>query len=807
MARASFQLPRLAGVSALALSVVLGACADETGSAGTASNGASVQLGEQRLALSEQIAPDTLAFDLQIEGRSFRVGLERALAPTTPDYQSYRVREDGSLAPLLAPLPTCSYRGRAEPLLEDGTSGSTEPSGFAAASVCSAETGLPNGQALAGVLRAAGRFWRVTPDRTDTDASDGINHSLLPLHRSDAPVGTPEPAVITAVYRAPESLAPRLEFREGTPEETKFIELVLVNDAARVAQLGAATEATGLRFVDTMNALLEDSGIVPRLRVTLRGQILFDRDPYVPSFNGPEVDHDSLLDAFLGWANDTQLPPHDEHLLLSGLDFLGGTVGYAGLDVACSAQGNGFIVQAADAGGGFAVLSAVHELGHTLGMQHDDGVSCPDSGFIMAAVGCANCPSDNQFSSCSLRDFDTYLSGPAYAAGDRCADDVPGGGTASCGDAVVGAGETCDCGATDCADVDPCCDGSRCQLIAPAECSDFNDGCCQNCAIVSADAQLVCRAQRSSCDIEEVCTGSSKDCPADTFEAAALDCEDERGNSGACYFGECRSRATQCEQIAEQAGFANVAGPGPGCESSCDQVVCGNGPNSCVIINGGPSVADGSLCDGGQCVNQVCVALVDQCPADADKTEPGLCGCGNSEADRDADGSVDCRDECPTDASKRVRGDCGCGVSEADSDTDGSPDCLDECPEDSAKRAAGTCGCGVSETDRDADGSPDCLDECPDDPYSQSAGACGCGVPTSDLDADGTPDCIDACPDDATRTALPCATDASGVAAVRVSASGGCSVGSAPTPGPAAWLALLALPLFYRRRHAQRATP
>jgi hypothetical protein len=36
--------------------------------------------------------------------------------------------------------------------------------------------------------------------------------------------------------------------------------------------------------------------------------------------------------------------------------------------------------------------------------------------------------------------------------------------------------------------------------------------------------------------------------------------------------------------------------------------------------------------------------VVDECPADPNKTSPGVCGCGRSEADRDGDGTPDCRE-------------------------------------------------------------------------------------------------------------------------------------------------------------------
>ena len=97
----------------------------------------------------------------------------------------------------------------------------------------------------------------------------------------------------------------------------------------------------------------------------------------------------------------------------------------------------------------------------------------------------------------------------------------------------------------------------------------------------------------------------------------------------------------------------------------------------------------------------------DECPEDPEKTAPGTCGCGVSDADSDGDGTPDCRDECPTDRVKLSSGTCGCGVSDADSDGDGTPDCRDECPSDSGKITSGLCGCGQSD-DADGNGIADC---------------------------------------------------------------------------------------------------
>lgn len=817
LGRASGSLASTSAVSAVTL-LALAACSSGGSAPGDVPHDDRApiagNLGQSSAALGA--APDAVGFALELDGRHYELSVARAEPPTAPGYTSFRLGESGRLVEAPPLRTSCLYRGLAERI---DTAGSAP--GFATLDVCSSATGHDPGRAANGVIRAGGRYWRLTPDAADRNDADGVDHFAQPLYRNDTPIESREPARRVTLTQVPASPA-RLEFREGTDAETKYIDLIVVNDAARVAELGGATEQASIQFVETMNALLDGSGLSPRLRVTLRAQVSFDQDPYAQDLQtaGNEVSVNSLLNEFLQWGFDEELPEHDERMLLSGLNFEGNVVGLAGLGVACRADANGFIVQSGDASGGFSVLSAVHEMGHTLGMNHDDGSSqdCPQQGFIMAAVGCGNCVGAEEaaFSPCSLDQFQDFLEGPGYS-GLRCADDVPGGARASCGDAVVQEGETCDCGSNDCSDIDPCCNGAICQLAGDAECSDFNDTCCQSCTIIGADEPVVCRAARSSCDVEELCTGTSKDCPSDSFEPAGADCEDDRGNDGACYFGDCRSRGSQCEQIAEQQQgndprFATIGAPPEGCNLSCNAVLCGNGTNACITIEG-PAVVDGVPCAAGQCVDGQCVATVDQCPDDADKTEPGDCGCGNAETDGDDDGAADCADGCPDDPDKQSPGECGCGTADGDGDGDGSADCNDQCPADATKRAPGDCGCGTPDVDSDSDGSADCVDECPTDASTSSAGACGCGIPEIDTDLDGTPDCIDQCPVSRGSTVPPCTSVSVGPAAADGSPKddGGCSLGQAPggaggfadAVSQAAWLALAAVPLW-RRRRAQR---
>jgi hypothetical protein len=126
------------------------------------------------------------------------------------------------------------------------------------------------------------------------------------------------------------------------------------------------------------------------------------------------------------------------------------------------------------------------------------------------------------------------------------------------------------------------------------------------------------------------------------------------------------------------------------------------------------------------------------------------------ETDTDADGVIDACDLCPSDADKTAPGVCGCGVPDDDTDSDGVLDCDEECPEDPEKTEPGQCGCGVADSDADADGVADCVDECPqgddadDDGDGLGNGCDNCpdesNADQEDTDVDGVGDACDNCP-------------------------------------------------------------
>jgi hypothetical protein len=151
--------------------------------------------------------------------------------------------------------------------------------------------------------------------------------------------------------------------------------------------------------------------------------------------------------------------------------------------------------------------------------------------------------------------------------------------------------------------------------------------------------------------------------------------------------------------------------------------------------------------------SRTCDGPADNCPADPNKTEPGVCGCGTPDSNADGDGALDCQESCDTDPAKTAPGICGCGVSDVNSDGDGLVDCQESCDLDPAKTAPGICGCGVPDTNTDGDALADCQESCDLDPGKSEPGVCGCGVADADGDGDAALDCVETCDADPLKLA------------------------------------------------------
>ncbi|NOX60312.1 MAG: hypothetical protein GXP29_15840 [Planctomycetes bacterium] len=185
------------------------------------------------------------------------------------------------------------------------------------------------------------------------------------------------------------------------------------------------------------------------------------------------------------------------------------------------------------------------------------------------------------------------------------------------------------------------------------------------------------------------------------------------------------------------------------CTTACDPDCDDNGvPDTCDAAIGADCNSDGipDSCqpdtDGDGAIDDC-----ESCPLDGTKTEPGICGCGQSDStDSDADGVIDCLDLCAgTPPLEPVNGD-GCPFIGACCFAIGQ--CSDGLDRLTCEAFTGTYqGDGsMCTTDSDLDGFTNCAEECPQDPNKTAVGECGCGVPDTDSDADAVADCFDLCP-------------------------------------------------------------
>ncbi|MBX7147729.1 VWA domain-containing protein [bacterium] len=184
----------------------------------------------------------------------------------------------------------------------------------------------------------------------------------------------------------------------------------------------------------------------------------------------------------------------------------------------------------------------------------------------------------------------------------------------------------------------------------------------------------------------------------------------------------------------------------PNCQEECDTDPYKSEPGECGCGNTDYEVGDSIVC------------YIDECPEGSGETDSdgdGVFDCydqcpgQNDNLDSDGDLIVDCQDACPNDPRKTENvGPCGCGAVEVFGES--VPRTInyiyyenytcDYCPNDENKMEPGQCGCGVDDVDTDVDGVAECNDRC--DGSDDSL----------DSDADEVPDCLDACPFDAAKS-------------------------------------------------------
>ncbi|XP_034561874.1 disintegrin and metalloproteinase domain-containing protein 10 [Notolabrus celidotus] len=197
-------------------------------------------------------------------------------------------------------------------------------------------------------------------------------------------------------------------------------------------------------------------------------------------------------------------------------------------------------------------LTIAHELGHSLGADHDQGSNCGNLGssrgkgrYLMYPEATSEVRENNdKFSPCSIR----FISEILTLKKDDCfvVSDRP-----ICGNQIVEEGEECDVGHND---TDLCCFsaiqpvGVQCQLKPEKACSPTQGLCCsQSCEFESPDD--VCD-EKTDCQEASFCTGLSALCPEPSNKENLTLCSNDTRVclNGVCAESVCvRHNMQQCD--------------------------------------------------------------------------------------------------------------------------------------------------------------------------------------------------------------------------------------------------------------------
>nr|QGC85372.1 metalloproteinase [Dispholidus typus] len=415
--------------------------------------------------------------------------------------------------------------------------------------------------------------------------------------------------------------------KEEFLETEKYIELYIVADNLIYKKYSHNMTTIRMRVSEILNYVNLFYSAVKIHIAFLALEVWSDKDKIV--INGSS---EPTVRAFAAWrySNLLKRKMNDNAQLLTGISFDANVLGIAFIGGMCSPFESVGVIQ--DNNNMAVLIAAVltHELGHNLGMNHDtDSCTCNIGPCIMKSSINFNPPLT--FSTCSLWDYQKYVMSKAAQCmlNDPLTKDIVP--TAACGNGFVEEGEECDCGSPEICE-NECCDAASCTLKPEAECA--NGACCAGCQFKRAGE--LCRAAMDDCDLPELCTGQSAECPFNHFHMDGHPCQN---NKGYCFKGTCPTLENQCialwgpgAKVAPDGCFwNNLKGDDYGycrkenrtnipCQPKdikCGRLYCiddSTEENSCKyylskkdadfgMVNPGTKCAEGMVCSFGKCID------------------------------------------------------------------------------------------------------------------------------------------------------------------------------------------------------------
>ncbi|XP_053707643.1 disintegrin and metalloproteinase domain-containing protein 11-like isoform X2 [Synchiropus splendidus] len=372
---------------------------------------------------------------------------------------------------------------------------------------------------------------RLTPPCTDCDEDSGRDGKG---GEDDRPNQTREQQESAVLRRSK-----RFVRRPSVQTETKYIELMVVNDHDMVVQLrrsGSQTKNFAKAVVNMADAIYKEQ---LNTRIVLIAMETWTAANMMPVVEDPV----STLQNFMKYRKDNIREQSDVVHLFSGRTFQSGRSGTAYMGGVCSSARGGGINEFGSVGA--MAITLCQSIGQNIGMRWNNirysagDCKCSDTwlGCIMEDTGYYL---PRKFSRCSVDEYIQFL----LQGGGSCLFNKPNKllDPPECGNGFVEVGEECDCGSqVECArNGGACC--KKCTLTHDAMCS--NGLCCSGCKYEQRG--VVCREAVNDCDISETCTGDSSQCPHNVHKLDGYMCDT---NQGRCYGGRCRTRDGQCRGL------------------------------------------------------------------------------------------------------------------------------------------------------------------------------------------------------------------------------------------------------------------
>nr|XP_033787135.1 disintegrin and metalloproteinase domain-containing protein 22 isoform X1 [Geotrypetes seraphini] len=327
--------------------------------------------------------------------------------------------------------------------------------------------------------------------------------------------------------------------RRSVDEETKYIELMIVNDHLmfKKHRLSVGHTNSFSKSVVNMADLLFKEQL--NTRIVLVAMETWASDNKFSISENPLV----TLRELMKYRKDFIKEKSDAVHLFSGSQFQSSHSGIAYIGGICSLLKGGAVNEFGKANE--MAITLAQSLGHNLGIFSDKKkllsgeCKCEDkwSGCIMGDIGYYL---PRKFSKCSIEEYHEFLNN----GGGACLFNKPSKllDPPECGNGFVEAGEECDCGTLEeCAsEGGECC--KKCTLTQGSLCSDGL--CCKNCQFELKG--VVCREAVNDCDIPESCTGNFSQCPSNIHKMDGYTCDNKEG---LCFGGRCKTRERQCKYI------------------------------------------------------------------------------------------------------------------------------------------------------------------------------------------------------------------------------------------------------------------